>query len=415
MKLFQQFVLLSIFVLLPRFAYAIISVQTTASSGYYKDINQQEHVSMFLNWRVNHIHQSGIETVLDFGLDNNFIRDKWAIYPYQLYVTYPLSNGFAHAPFYRSRIQLGRQLLTEGFELDVIDGAVIPYYFTPEFGIKIFAGGVHIPEETNLTFEDQIYGTSIFLKKWDTLIRFGPIIKQSKVNGGYNGTYQAFLSLAKTWDHLYLSPTLLLKDQWDIEYVKHDQALAELQLSRKRNFLALSYTSRRLESNFLKDRSFIFKLFSISAGKTASISYLYDWPIQDNVRLQINAKAMKVDYISPKGEETGDKEELSANLWFDKINIAPVITRISSYGGELWDFGCVFKYAFNPEMVLRVEGDALWVDKINGIKGWAYNVRSGLDFDILPRFRTNLLVEVQRNHLFEFDVRAIAYVTHFYY
>src|SRR3989338_3807445 len=131
-----MFVFLAVFLLLlvPPSGLAMTSSQTTLSSGFYRDATQQSHMPIYLYWNGTHTSDKGIETFIDLGVNNTVVLDAWEFYVYGATVSVPLASGFEEAPYRKSQLQLGRQLYLEGFEVGLLDGAQLPFYFSSSGG-----------------------------------------------------------------------------------------------------------------------------------------------------------------------------------------------------------------------------------------------------------------------------------------
>ena len=210
-------ILMGLFILYPNKIDALTTFQTTLSSGYYKNIEQADNITLFYNLKLNELHSTGVETFIEMDLNNHFIEDKWKVYPYQFYVTVPFNNGFDSAPFHNSRIQIGRQLLTEGFEINILNGLVYRNYWTPDLGIVFFGGSLDTLGNNKISTTDQITGSSFFFKKWDSNFQLGPLMKKNESESRYFGN----LSFMRSWNFLPLTPLLMLKGQWDFMLVKN--------------------------------------------------------------------------------------------------------------------------------------------------------------------------------------------------
>jgi len=386
---------------------ALVFFQNTFSGGYYKDIEKKSHGTIFYNWKHNYIHRSGLETFVELGVNNSFVQGEWNIYPYQFFVTFPFDNGFERAPFHNSRVQIGRQLLTEAFELDVLTGIYYHKYWSPDTGVVLFGGGITPPEEAKVKFDDRILGGSLFIRKWGYLVKAGPLLKNRDSEERTLGA----ASLMKTWEKLPLSPTFLIKERWDIGETSFDQGLGELQLSFFDFYANIAYSSTKPDHMLLTSKNFIYSLFAIDRQKSLSASTTWD----PGGNFQINLKAERVNYSSRYKKEKGDIEEISLTWFIGNSRLSPAILRIHSFGGTMMDYGLKYRYNLSKMSEFRLEGSASDIDKINGIEGWAYHARSVIDFHIEPRWRIHFTLEGERNHLFNLNSRMAVYVTHFYY
>ena len=125
------------------FASASVSLKSTLSTGYYRDAEQDSHVPAYLYWNFNHVAKNGIETFLNVGLNNAVMEDLWRIYVYEAMLSFPIWQGFEDAPYRTSRLQVGRQLFYEGFELSLLDGLQLPFYWSQTGGMTLAAGSAN--------------------------------------------------------------------------------------------------------------------------------------------------------------------------------------------------------------------------------------------------------------------------------
>ena len=396
-----------IFYLLISKVFALYSLNSTMSSGYYQDRLKKGHSTIFFDFKHNYLHKSGVETFIDLGINNNFKQDKWGAYPQQFHINIPLDNGFKEAPFYKSRVIIGRQLLTEGFDINIIDGAQIPYYFSPNFGLTIYGGVLHVLEESKINLDNKIYGGSFFVKKWNTMFKMGPSLRarddQEKV--------LTHLSISKEFDNIFLSPILFGKTQYDFTNAEIDQTYLEGQFALSNTIASISYSSRKPDTVLLPERNFIYNLISIDNQETISTAIHWDSASE----LSMGAK---VDYITFKSNyknETGNKEEIYLQKRWFKHKALTYISRITSYGGDLYQTGIDYSYNFNEFKSMLTKINVAKVEKVNGIEGYFYHGHFGMNFNFWEKWRSLFSIEVERNHLFDFDVKAVMYATYFHY
>src|SRR5690606_21328780 len=159
----------------------------------------------------------------------------------------------------------------------------------------------------------------------------------------------------------------------DIEKIKSDQFLAELDLSYKNYYLNTAFSSRKPDPLVLREKSFIYRLVSVSHQKSISSSMTWN-PEGD---FQVTGRVERIFYKSQSGNEDGNLQELSFSWYFVNSKITPSLTRISSWGGELLDYGLSYKYNIHNDLELQIQGDVAKIDKVNGISGWLYNAKGG--------------------------------------
>ncbi|HLE12392.1 MAG: hypothetical protein A2504_01285 [Bdellovibrionales bacterium RIFOXYD12_FULL_39_22] len=387
--------------------FALYSLKSTASSGYYRDRKNLDHVTTFFDFQYHYLDKSGVEGFLDLGLNNNFLQDTWGVYPQQFNINVPLDNGVKNAPYYKSRIIVGRQLLTEGFEVDLLDGLMLPYYFSADVGVISYAGVLHVLEQARIVTSDQIYGTSLLLRKWDLTTKMGPVIKSREGSERFLG----HMSVMKDFGETFLSPIIFVKTQFDLGEMEHDQSLAEAQLFYKKFQGVLSYSSRRPDRLLRPERNFIYSLVAIDNQE--SVGTAISW---DNERdLTLGHKVNVVNFTSSKGKESGMIQELNGDWRKGAQKISPFLTMISSFGGEYYQGGANYIYVVDDFREVNVEFDVARCDKINGIEAWLYHSQVGMNYNFWKRWKALLSVEGERNHLFDFNLKAVVYVTYFQY
>src|ERR1039457_3374202 len=123
-------------------ASAVVSVSTSGTMGYYRDSNQQGHLPLYYNISYSGTHTNGAESSLDLILNNDFTQNNWSVIPSQVMIVYPLSDGFS--PWRRSRVQIGRQFFTEGFDISLLDGIQLPVYWSQSGGLWFYGGNTHV-------------------------------------------------------------------------------------------------------------------------------------------------------------------------------------------------------------------------------------------------------------------------------
>lgn len=394
--------------LLPQDLQALVSFESRLTSGYYRDSIKKNHLTLNYNWRFNYTHQSGVETFIDFGVNNNFVQDEWGLYPYQAYVSIPLAEAFEKTPFHIPRVQVGRQLLTDGFEFALIDGAVMPYYFSPRLYAKLFAGSLHIPEDTpENSFNDQLYGGSLSYRLSGAILKGGGIFKQNQSAE----RYLSYFTIYKNFEALPLTPGILIKEQFDVKEKSHDQSLIELRAHLAKISGTLFHSSRRVDPLLSQKKRLIYQLFAVDKQK--SFGTTGTWDIHE--MLQIEGRFERVEYHSRVRKEIGDQGTGSLIIGNNNYSISPFLTRLSSYGGYFWDYGLSSKIRLKRELSLELESNTIKYKKINGMSGFAYHALAGISLVFPPNWQAKALIELERNHLYKLDSRALFHVSHFYF
>jgi len=390
-------------------AHALTTLNTTLASGYHRDSLKQEHLSLFYNMKYSYTSHSGIETYLDFGINNDFVQEEWGAYPYLLYLTLPLDKGQESAAFRKSRVQIGRQIFLEGFAFETLDGVVLQSYLRPDSGIIVYAGSLHVPEETTKSsFKEQIYGSNLFFNKKMISLKVGPAYKTNANTETYLFNSNALILANDFWSH----PMLSYKQEWNFKDKSVGQELAEVRAAPIENIsMGLQYSSRRPDPNFSRKRRLIYNLFAVGYERSRALTLDWDMPTHQHM----GARTERIEYESVAGKENGESHELNYSFDLGSASISPSVRYLSSFGGEMWDYHCRFSYGVNQVTHMSLEAEMSKLDKLNSITGYAYNARAGLDLEFLSRWKAQALLEIERNHLFKVDSRLVIYASHFYY
>ena len=389
-------------------AWAIYSFQTTLSSGYYRDLEQKPHLPVFFYWNFDHTAQNSTETYADLGVNNNLVPGIWKFSLYQAYVTVPLGGNSELSVYRRPQATVGRQMLTEGFDLALMDGAQIPYSWSESGGVFLYGGALRNLEDRNLENGTRVYGASLRGKAARTKYRMGYERKESNTDS----LNLAHATAMREWTEIPGQPTALAKGQWNLSTGRFDQALGELQVTPAENLqAALDYSSRRPTPFDAANGLFIYRLFALSTEEQLSANLT--WRLSPEVTAQGGVDHVR--YQSPAGRETSYQETLGLSFDRDRNRWSPNLVHLKSYGGELIQMGIRLLRTVTSFTQMRIEADVAYIDKINGISGWAYHTRGGMSFHLGSRFLAMALVEIERNQIFKIDARGVIYVSHFYY
>lgn len=404
-------------------AHALVSSEVTLSSGYYQDYEGEHQVPVFLYWTLNYTGKSGVEAYFDMGFNNQLLIDQWGYFLYQAYVTVPFSQGFASAPYRRSRIQVGRQFLSDGFELTLLDGVQLPVYWSQNGGANLIAGGSYAIDEKRFDFSSRLYGGTLHQKILGAKWQAGYFQKQRRFEAENDGDAEssaseglAHASLFKSYEDTFLKPSFLLKGQWKLSGAQNEglsdlyQGYGELLVTPLNTVtLGTSYSKRKPSELDPAETTFVYRLFAVSPQKTAS-GFITWSPNQD---LRFSTKFRRTQFDSPEKLETANEQELDISWLHGKSSWMPSIFRLKSYGGEVWQPALAYRHSLSDAAGLRAEVAAAHIEKLNGIESWAYHSRAGVDVRLAPRLLTLALVEVERNHRFELDARAVAFLTYY--
>lgn len=389
----------------------LISSEISLMGGFYQNFNGDNRFPVYFYWNFSEILKSGIEVTFDVGANNNLVDNTWSLYAYQFYLTVPVSSGFEEAPYRRSRIQLGRQWLTEGFEFSLLDGAYAPLYWSPHGGVSLFGGANYVLQTKVIDFNSQIYGGSVhqeFLKlKW----KAGALYKKPSSDAGVNPQTFAFASVNQSFENVWLKPAFILKGQMNLSESSFDQALAEIELSPLNRWtLGGNYTRRQRHASDPLNTYSIYRLFALSVIQSAG-GHL-SWTPHDDIHIHGSFK--QASYTSSGGEDTGQELDFSADWVHSRFILTPAFTYISSYGGSFLGPSLGFRIEFfNGKLGARANAGAAKIKKINGMESWAYDGRLGVDYKLSSKMMAMVFFEAERNHVYEFDARTILYFSYF--
>ncbi|MGE3975465.1 MAG: hypothetical protein AB7F59_13150 [Bdellovibrionales bacterium] len=379
--------------------HAFVSFETKTSFGYYKDVQQRQKFPLYLSWSYQGLHSQGIETSLQMIMNNNLLENKWKVTPAYGSVVVPLSKK------YRSRVEAGRLFWFEGFELSLLDGIQMPIYWSQTGGIFIYGGSTQATDlDENLT--GQVWGMSVFEMWLDIHFRVGwmgqdPNLKRQSVFGSI---YREF--------NLPLSPSLLLKQEVLPTSWTYPQSISELNLFPTDNTsFSASYSYRQPRAYTEAEQNFLYRLFSISPQQTQS--YSASWKANEKVRLQLQTLWMR--YNSGQRDERAEQQDLSLDWQLTQAHkITPHIGYIKSYGGHVWNQGIRYLFDATEKTSLLTDISSAYIEKISGVKTWAGHIRSGLNYYLFSHTSASTWIELERNHIYEFDGRIMTYVTQYY-
>ncbi|HAR42976.1 MAG TPA: hypothetical protein DCS07_10170 [Bdellovibrionales bacterium] len=403
-------------------ANALISSEATLSGGYYQDSSERSQTPVFFYWNLNHTAANGIETYFDLGANNNLLENRWGFYLYQGYFTIPFSSGFETAPSKKSRIQLGRQLLTEGFEMDILDGVQVPFYWSENGGVNLHGGASYFMQQDRYDTHSQIYGATAHQKLFGGMWKGGYLHKTKSFDTpaiptapSFNENY-AHASVMYSFERLPFHPFLLAKSQWNLQSRTYDQGYGELSFyPRDSVSFGATYSKRQPSALDALDTLLVFRIFSISP--VFSTGGFITFTPKEDLRFQANLRHSL--YSSPAGAESGDEQELTATWLHGRATWIPGVAHVKSYGGEFWEPSLTFRFDFTNTASLRVQGAIADIKKINGIQAKAYSGRAGMDFrplpTLAPRLSALVLGEAESNHIFKVDGRVIAFLSYLLY
>jgi len=384
----------------PILGQAVVSFQTTASFGYYKDIRQKPRFPFYTTLAYQGVHDQGVETSFQLLLNNDFGQNAWRFQPAYASVLIPISSA------YPSQVEAGRFLLTEGFDMTLLDGVQSPIYWSHTGGVFLYGGATR-----SLDLFDEssgaIVGSSLFEEFYGFKLRGGwsgrdTSVKRQSVNA----------SLFRSFPSLPWNPNILLKQEWGMAPANFSQSLSEI-LFYPNDALTFSaaYSYREPRPYTELESDFIYRLFSVSPQQIQE--YALTW--QATQSMKWNLKTKWTAFNSGVQKDRGEHQDLSANwLISGHSTFTPSVSHIKSYGGEVWNPGFRYDLSVTEKLKWIMEYFAAHIDKVNNIQGWAHHVRSGINYYLASHTTTVTWFEIERNHRFEFDGRVMAYVTQYY-
>ena len=387
---------------------ALLSSEVSLSGGYYQTYSGQNRYPVFFYWNLSDQFFKGYDFYFDVGINNNLVDNTWGFYAYQAFINIPIGQGFEEAPYRRSRIQLGRQLLTEGFEFSLLDGIYAPYYWNATGGATVFAGANYALGSNLSDFSSKIAGAVLHQDVLQLHLK-GGLISKNKI--GQGSSHFAFASLNQDFENTWSKPSFAVKGQYNLSQRSLDQGLASLEFSLSK-YLTLggNWTQRGRNALDPADVFTIYRLFALSTVRSASAYATLK--LGDDTRLSYTDRS--AFYDTPGGNQTGREQELSASWLNARTTINPSLVHIGSYGGDY--YGATL--GMRMELKDRVSGirgnvGAAKITKLNSMDSWAYDFQLGLEYKLASKVMALGMLEIQRNHIYEFDARMIAYLSYF--
>lgn len=376
---------------------------TTGSLGVYRDDNEQSHYPMYYSFSYSGFHSNGIESRVDMIMNNDFSINEWHVMPSQAQVIVPLTQGYVSAPYRQTRIEAGRSLFAEGFDLALLDGAKVPFYWSEKGGGTLYGGWARTLD----LYEDAsspISGLSLFQDVYGYFLKAG----LSAHREGFDQKYIDSL-VFKQWD-VWLSPAAMYKLETDV-VTGFNQSLTELTLTPMDSFsVTLQHSLRNPRRVAENEDVFLYKILATSPVEV--VQGAFNLEITEALDWQVILSNMR--YKSGALYSNGDEQETNLQWRINsRQSLSPVFRHLKSYGGELWDSGLNYQVMMTDRTRLKLDLAAAYFNKINGIHAWAYQARNGIEFLLGPNFSTMTWVEVERNHLYAFDARVYANVTYF--
>lgn len=391
---------------------AMTQIQNSTSIGYFRDYYKDSHFPLYHSWTITGLYEKGLETDFEFYFNNDFKENAWIVIPTQLQVTMPLqdlsSDPEASQTTPRSKLKIGRQLFSEGFDFALLDGFLLPYSITSTFGFMPIAGYLRSTD-----FEQPGDNTSplVGLVIWK---QFNSI----NFRGGYTSREtdlsQKFVhgALQTQFENILWQPALYHKEEFKLENGTFNQSYSEilLHLSEKLDArMAYSNLDPR-PTNRITNQNFIYRIFSITPVETVMTDFT--WSPSEHFMATFSAE--KGFYNSGYQDEKSDRQDMSVGFSLgDGKWLTPCVTHLKSYGGELTDFCLRFSSDISTQTRYTTEFNTAYVKKINQIEGWVEHFRGSYETNIYKRSKFLLAIEAERNQYFIFDVRSMAYVTNY--
>lgn len=406
MRLTSCFILLLSATWLSSSAEALTTLQTSTSVGFYRDYRQSAHYPVYHTWSMHGFYDSGVETSFDFLLNNDFAVNQWTFFPTHAEISAPIGRRWS--PERQSRVRLGRQLFTEGFDLSLLDGVQAPIYWSTTGGVMPFAGALKSPDmdqpnESNAP----IVGFAVWERVFDFQIRAGYTAREQDLANRY-----VHAGLVRQWDSWLWSPQILLKEEWHADDLTFNQSSSELSLALSPSLdFRVGYANlqpRPLSPN--QASNFVYRYFAISP--TELVNGDFTWQVGTASKISLGAQ--RAFYNSGFQNEVADRQDLGASFEIAQGQwLAPSFTHMTTYGGQIHDLGLRYTIDLSTNSGCNLEYDFAYVDKVNGIHGWVQHARTSYETRIASRAKAMFSLEAERNHYFEFDVRTMAYVTNY--
>lgn len=400
-------VVLFVVLFLSCYVEAYTSFESSLEFGYYRDIQKKAHGPLLYRMSYLGFHEGSQQSEIEVSLYNDFGVNQWRpILSKALYI-YPLDQGFESEPYRKSRIQVGRQLLTEGFDFYLLDGVTMPYYLRRDLSIQFFLGQTQDMDLSEALF-DAIYGVGVTKQYSDFMLKASSYSKGDLPLGSYLMT-QAQWELAGVGFH----PLLLSKWEWDFKNSFAPQSLNGIDLTINEGLFVYLQHSHRNPRSVLSSRPdiYIYEDFAKSYSENKEIGF------KKNIHtdLQVQGLMRELRFKSGREFETGTQEEVYFNYMISSQSLlTPSLSHFRSPGGELWDVSLEFQT--QPTDLTKWYSDLsiAYMNKINQIQSWLYQVRSGYEARVGRRWTAGLWGELERNHIFTFDARIKGNAVYFY-
>lgn len=341
-------------------------------------------------------------------MNNDFSQNSWSFIPTEAKVDwyFGAQNASGNRP---SHLSLGRQLLVEGFDVALLDGARLPAGWSTSGGILVYGGEIRSLDllET-AAYHTPILGVSLWEEVAGAQVRTGVSVRQE--DSRYRLAHAAF---NRDFDYFWLAPNLLVKQEWRLDQFAAIQSRVDLGLTYSEGwsgrFAHALLNPRPTDPN--QAESFVYRLLAISATEVFSGDLTWDY----SDSLQFSLGAQDALYDSNGLNEKGTRIDLTTQISLISGDLLMLtLTRLSSFGGQLSDCGLRFVKNINSQRQLLLDYDVGFFNKSNGISSWVHHARSTFESRITESIKAMVGVEIERNHYFEFDARVMAYATNYF-
>lgn len=399
--------LFSLLSLLSFFSQAYSSFESSIDVGYHRDIEKKSHGPFLYKLSYLGFYEGAKEGQIELSLYNDFSENKWTPLVSKVLFIYPLDQGFDDAPFRKSRIQIGRQLLADGFDFYLLDGVTVPYYFSQTSGVNFFLGQTQ-DMDISESLTDQIYGLSYHQNISPLNIKVGSYSKGTLSFGSYLLT-QASLPLESLW----LQPVLMTKWEWDLKNQDDPQTLNMIDLNIHDNLSVYFQHSFRNPKPIQVSHATksIYDYFSKSYSETQEVGFHNT--IRPGLDLQGFLRSLR--FKTGVAYEATAQEELRIDYSLTSHQtISPFFAHILGYEGELWSLNMDYQNQVSDLSKWYSDLSIAYIYKINQIHSWLYQFRSGYETRIQRRWTLALWGEMERNQIFSLDSRIKGNVAYFY-
>ena len=384
---------------------AYVDVQTSTSVGFYRNYKKENQFPVFHSWSLNGFYENGVESSVEFYLNNNFSENQWKLIPTQVQFNLPLQPETGYSD---SKLKMGRQLFSEGFDLAMLDGVLVPYYLDTSSGIMPVLGYLRSTdfeqkEDNSSPLLGMIYWTSLK----GILFRGGYHARDSDFENRYIHT-----SFQYQWDAIPWKPLLYLKQEFIARNMSFNQSYSELVFTPSDTVEArLAYTNLNPRpTNHSENYTFIYHIFSLSPMETVSS----EWTWKKNELTTFNLAMEHGFYQSYKGAEQSSRQDLSMDYAIKSGHwVSPCFIHMKSYGGEMYDLCLRYSVENTINSKYIAELNSAYLNKINQIEGWVQHVRGSYETTLSDKAKILIALEVERNQYFIFDMRTMAYVTNY--